>query len=80
MVSYEAKELLTIKKICEKKELTMFHKSMNMNRKGAASLLTNLFVVHWGVDGMLLRVFADGSKWLGVEIIFRETFKRERGA
>ena len=26
----------------------MFHKSMNMNRKGATSLLTNLFDVHWG--------------------------------
>ena len=34
----------------------MFHKSMNMNRKGAATLLTNLFVVHWGVAGVLLRV------------------------
>ena len=34
----------------------MFHKSMNMNRKGAASLLTNPFVVHWGVAGVLLRV------------------------
>ena len=34
----------------------MFHKSMNMNRKGVASLLTNLFVVHWGVAGVLFRV------------------------
>ena len=23
-------------------------------------------------------LFSDGSKWLGVEIIFSETFKRER--
>ena len=46
MVSYEAKELLTEKKKMWANELTMFHKSMNMNRKGAASLLTNLFVVH----------------------------------
>ena len=64
MVSYEAKELLTVKYIyiymcvcvcvcvCERereKELTMFHKSMNMNRKWAASLLTYLFSVHWGL-------------------------------
>ena len=34
----------------------MFPKSMNMNRKGVASLLTNLFVVHWRVAGVLLRV------------------------
>ena len=34
----------------------MFHKSININRKGAANLLTNLFVVHWGVAGVLLRV------------------------
>ena len=33
----------------------MFHKSMNMNRKGAASLLTNPFVVHWGFASVLLR-------------------------
>ena len=26
-----------------------------------------------------LGVVVDGSKWLGVEIIFKETFKRERG-
>ena len=25
-----------------------------------------------------LGVVVDGSKWLGVEIIFKETFKRER--
>ena len=51
MVSYEAKELLTGKKEKKKweKELTMFHKLMNMNRKGAASLLTILFVVCSGV-------------------------------
>ena len=47
MISYEAKELLTVKKKkMWEKELTMFHKLMNMNRKGAASLPTNLFVVH----------------------------------
>ena len=34
----------------------MFHKLMNTNRKEAASLLTNLFVVYWGVAGVLLRV------------------------
>ena len=34
----------------------MFHKLMNMNRKWASSLLTNLFVVYWGVAGVLLRV------------------------
>ena len=33
----------------------MFHKSMNMNRKGATSLLTNPFVVHWGFASVLLR-------------------------
>ena len=46
MISYEAKELLTVKKKKWEKELTMFHKLMNINRKGAASLPTNLFVVH----------------------------------
>ena len=34
----------------------MFHKSMNMNRKGVATSITNLFVVHWGVAGVSLRV------------------------
>ena len=34
----------------------MFHKSMNMNRKWVTSLLKNLFIVHWGVAGVLLRV------------------------
>ena len=34
----------------------MFHKSMNMNKKKSASLLTNLFVVYWGVADVLLRV------------------------
>ena len=61
MVSYEAKGVVNRKNKKNKKkgwekELTIFHKSMNMNRKGAASLLTNLFVVHWGVAGVLLRV------------------------
>ena len=47
MISYEAKELLTVKKKKKwEKELTMFHKLINMNRKGAASLPTNLFIVH----------------------------------
>ena len=34
----------------------MFHKSMNMNKKGAVSLLTNMFFVYCGVAGVLLRV------------------------
>ena len=55
MVIYEAKELLAIIYIyiyiyiymcvCvweREKELTIFHKSMNMNRKGAATLLEKM--------------------------------------
>ena len=34
----------------------MFNKSMNMNKEGATNLLTNLFVVCWGITGVLLRV------------------------
>ena len=29
---------------------------MNMNKEGATNLLTNLFVVRWGIAGVLLRV------------------------
>ena len=51
MVIYEAKELLAIIYIyiyiyvcvcVREKELTIFHKSMNMNRKGAATLLEKM--------------------------------------
>ena len=51
MVIYEAKELLAIIYIyiyicvcvcVREKELTIFHKSMNMNRKGATTLLEKM--------------------------------------
>ena len=60
----------------------MFHKSMNMNRKGAASLITNLFVVHWGgcrcvVKSCLLMVASGQGLRLYLEKHLTERERRE---